>query len=118
MDKAILHFILSKVLFCLCAVLTVPLWYPAIRLAEHLEGRPRQSLVAWAIRIGTLALMVGLYWFARRMSYHIAIEQRSFFSGARAGLRDARLHLTFLPLVGRLFMRDNDEQDDDDNRPV
>ena len=118
MDKALLHFILSKVLFCLMGVLTLPVWYPAIQLAQHLEGRPQQSVVAWLIRIGALAFLVGAYWLARRMSYYIAIEQDSIHSGVKSGLRDARLHLAFLPLIGRWFMRDKHNRDDDDHRPA
>ena len=40
----------------------------------------------------------------------MTIEGKTFARGVREGLHDARLHLRFLPLVGRWFVIEEDKQ--------
>ena len=115
MDKLLAHFILSKLLFVACLVLAAPIWYLGY-LA--LEAGHQQKLLAWSIFLSLLLIFFGLYWLAKRMSYHMTIEQKPFARGVKEGLLDARLHLAFLPLVGQWFMPEEDkrnfEEDDDE----
>src|SRR6266567_1930716 len=110
MDKLLAHFILSKVLLAACLILAAPVWYPAARLASALEAGPQQNLLAWAIRLSLLLMLFCLYWLAKRMSYHMTIEQKPFRRGVKEVLLDARLQLAFLPLVGQWFTPEEDKR--------
>lgn len=115
MDKPIAHFILTKMLWALWLIVTLPIWLPVVWLAESIEARGQQNILAWAIRLALLFLLIGLYWLSKKMSYHMTIEGLTFIKGVRAGFQDARLHLTFLPLVGHWFIERPDEREDDDS---
>jgi len=118
MDKSLAHFLLTKILLAAWLIIAMPVWYPAARLASALEVGASQSILAWGIRLSLLCMLFGLYWLAKRMSYHMTIEGKSFGCGIKEGLLDARLHLAFLPVIGRwftpkkdgrAFREDNDE---------
>ena len=115
MDKLVAHYILTKLLFVLLVVVTLPFSFPAFWLAKSITTRSEQNPLGWGIGLILLALIVGLYWLAKKMSYHMTIEGKPFWEGAKAGLLDARLHLAFLPLVGHWFMVSPDKQDQDDD---
>jgi hypothetical protein len=117
MDKLLAHFILSKILLVLCLIIAAPVWYPAARLASALEAGPQQNILAWGIRLLLLVMLFGLYWLAKRMSYHMTIEGKAFRRGVKEGLLDARLHLAFLPLIGHWFAAEEDKRNwqEDDN---
>jgi hypothetical protein len=116
MNKLLAHFMLSKILFLLCLIIAAPLWYPATRLASALEAGPQQNIIAWAIRMLLLLLVFGLYWLSKRMSHHMTIHEMTFGRGVMEGFHDVRLHLTFLPLVGHLFVNQEDKRKSEQDR--
>ena len=111
MDKLVANFILTKVLLALLLALALPIWLPTVWLAESIETHGNHSVLAWGIRLSLLVLFLGLYWLAKRMSYHMTIEGETFVQGVKSGFRDAKLHLAFLPVVGHWF---SERKDDDD----
>ena len=115
MDKAIAHFILTKLLLALWVIVTSPFWFPAAWLAQFIEIHKQENVLAWGIRLALLVFLVGLYWLSKKMSYHMTIEGLTFGKGVRAGFQDARFHLSFLPLVGHWFAERGGKGKNDDN---
>ncbi len=115
MDKPIAHFILTKLLLALWLLITLPMWLPAVWLAESIEASRYTNILAWGIRLALIVFLFGLYWLSKRMSHHMTIEGLSFGKGVSAGFQDARLHLAFLPLVGHWFAGRQSKRGDDDD---
>ena len=60
------------------------------------------ALVTW------LAWYLGGRWLAAKAARHHVIERREFHQAFRDALSDARLALSFLPVVGRFFLSRNE----------
>jgi hypothetical protein len=103
MDRLIAHFLLTKLLLVLWAVVTLPVWLPLVWLARWLEARGDQQLLAWGIRIILFMALLALWWISKQMSYYMTVEKRTFRYGVKAGILDAKLRLAFVPLVGHWF---------------
>jgi len=116
MDKLIAHFILTKLLLILWLLVTLPIWLLAIWLTKTAAAHGQQNILTWGIRLASILLFLGLYWLSKRMSSHMTFGGLRFAKGVEAGFQDARLHLAFLPIVGRWFMESSDEPEDDDRR--
>ena len=111
MDKLIAHFFLTKLLWLPVAL---PICFSGRWLLHYLEKHNEPSALLWCLRLIGIAVIAGLYWLSKRMSYRMTIEGQKFACGVRAGLLDLRFHLAFLPLVGHWFApRPEDERKHD-----
>jgi hypothetical protein len=113
MDKPIAHFFLTKLLLLLLLLVTLPAWLPAVLLADSFENHGKYTILVWGIRLTLLLFLIGMYWLSKRMSHYMTLEGLTFRKGVRAGFQDARLYLSFVPLVGCWFDDNRDPHDDD-----
>jgi hypothetical protein len=77
----------------------------------------------YARKLSWLALPVGLLWLAGGVwlamttAHHMFDDNRLFLAAVRYTLSDLRLKLAFVPIIGGLFMPDEDKtHNDDDDR--
>jgi hypothetical protein len=66
-----------------------------------------------------IAGVLGSGWLAHRMSHHLSFENRNLYNAFWFTVWDARMHLGFLPVVGKWLMprkpeRHEDHDDDSD----
>ena len=71
----------------------------------------RFVLIAYFIA-GTLASG----WLAHRLSHHLSFENRNLYNAFVFTFWDARMHLAFLPVIGKWFAPPNSEKDKDENQ--
>jgi hypothetical protein len=68
---------------------------------------PRILTIGWGI-VG-LSLFLGLLWMAHQTANHITFENKNVFKAIRATLNDARVRLSFLPIIGNWFIKSDHE---------
>jgi hypothetical protein len=90
-------------------VFAVPFWAILVLPLLVLFWFPREWTDSTIVRItGALyffASHIGAGWLANRAARRFAIDHRSFVDSFFDALSEARVPLSFLPVVGRLFTR-------------
>jgi hypothetical protein len=91
---------------------------PPLLLLIWLEGTHKAyaRVVPWVGFPLFLAWLPGGFWLAMTTARHMFVENRLFLTAVRYTLSDLRLMLACMPIIGGLFMPDEDKthnQDDD-----
>jgi hypothetical protein len=103
-----------KFLFVFWLVVTSP---PLLLFAWLIHSHENlQSWLSWlGLPLG-LAWLLGSLWLGIATARHLFEEKRLFLDSLRRSLTDLRLQLALVPIIGSLFMPDEDKTkyDDDD----
>jgi len=107
--------------YALCYLLLplylVPL-FPLGVFREHLEAQGKIAGLGWLIQLIAVPCLLAAFWLAHRTACHVAIEDRSLISALKLTVRDLRVCLARLPLVGYRFYPSKNRHNDDHSRPA
>jgi len=111
--KLITYLFLRILLLALFASVASPVFFGISYvhgfLAEH--QAPIILRVAWGL-VG-LALFLGLLWAVHNTATQMTFGHKNLYNALRATIQDARLHLSFLPLIGNWFHSNDEERGPD-----
>lgn len=111
--KFIDYILLRAGIFLFFVVISLPLFVGLGLILYCSEELGRFRFLAYIAAVGIFVWVGGIGWMSNRVAGRMAFENERFGRALRLAWFDAKLHLAFLPLVGRLFGRKRDEDDDE-----
>ena len=95
-------FIIYQMIIILCLA---PIFYVAVQLSEIF---PKGSVATIINASVVIAFLLGMFlsgWLSRQASIKYVTEDEGFIQALDSSVKEGRLYLAFLPVVGTLFYR-------------
>ena len=96
------------------AIFLFVLLLPFIVLFHFFENNETFKSIRPVFTVLGLLLIFAAGWLAHRTAHHLTFENRNLYNALRFTVWDARMHLAFLPVIGKWLAPPNSEKDRDD----
>jgi hypothetical protein len=102
MIDAFEYWLYKSVFFAVLWLLLSPLCLAMMYVLDLLGGKDAPLFVRVPLIIGLLVALVGTHWVASTAAKKRVVERRAFDESLKGALVEARVLLSWLPLLGRL----------------